>query len=68
MNGRLCALVCLEGNPEAGAAGDSTPEGIRVLPAVDSPTKQPLLTVNEASGRMAILQMMPPAVAAVAEA
>ncbi|MEZ4707704.1 MAG: choice-of-anchor I family protein [Caldilineaceae bacterium] len=43
------------GDAEAGAAGDLAPEGLKFVPAADSPTGGPLLLVaNELSGSMTV--------------
>jgi DNA-binding beta-propeller fold protein YncE len=58
-----------KGNPRAFTAGDLAPEGIVVIPAADSPTKQPLLALaNEVSGTMAFYQISAPAAAVATEA
>ena len=49
------------GDPEAGTAGDLGPEGVHFIPAVDSPTGEPLLLVgNEVSGTTTIWQVDAP--------
>ena len=46
------------GNPELGTAGDLAPEGLRFVPAEDSPTGNPLLLVAyEVSGTMTIFDI-----------
>ncbi len=45
-------------NPRTGSTGDRGPEGLTFVPAVRSPSKQPLLIVgNETSGTTAIYQI-----------
>ena len=58
-----------KGNPTAVTGGDLAPEGIFIIPAADSPTKQPLLVLaNETSGTIAIYQVTAPAAAVLTEA
>ncbi len=46
------------GDPEAGTAGDLGPEGVKFIPAVDSPNGMPLLVVaNEISGSTTVYQI-----------
>ncbi len=47
-----------DGDPEDGTAGDLGPEGLHFIPAIDSPTYQPLLAVmNEISGSTTIYRI-----------
>lgn len=51
----------VDGDPEAGTAGDLGPEGLHFVPAEDSPTDEPLLLVgNEVSGTTTIWQVDAP--------
>ncbi len=50
-----------QGNPAALTAGDLAPEGIFVIPAAESPNKQPLLVLaNETSGTIALFSIAAP--------
>ncbi len=50
------------GDPEAGTAGDISPEGIVFIPASDSPLAEPLLAVaNELSGSTTVYHIQTPA-------
>jgi len=58
-----------KGNPAALTAGDLAPEGIFVIPAADSPNKQPLLVLaNETSGAVALYSISAPAAPILTEA
>jgi DNA-binding beta-propeller fold protein YncE len=46
------------GDPESGTAGDLGPEGLHFVPAVQSPTRRPLLIVgNEVSGTTTVYEV-----------